>query len=284
MNKKNGFVRLGCVIIASLIMAINMNSFVAAGGLIPGGFNGLSVLIQRVASTFFDFEIPFSVINLSLNAIPAYIGFKMIGKKFTIYSIIMIILTSVLVDFLPVYKITEDVLLICIFGGIINGIAISIALHGGASSGGTDFIAMAISQKTNTSAWNYMLFINAILILIGGTLFGWDKALYSIIFQYCSTQLVDTLHNQYKKLTVFIVSKKPDELMAAVMESTHHGFTCLEGYGGYSKNPKTLLYTVIGESEFKEVRKITRKIDPDAFINVTKTAMIEGRFYKPPIE
>ncbi len=284
MNKKNIVIRIGCVIVASFVMALNMNSFVSAGGLIPGGFNGLSILLQRVALTYFELDIPYSMINLSLNAIPAYIGFKIIGRKFTMFSIATIILTSTLVDILPVYTITEDILLICIFGGIINGFSILVALQGGASSGGTDFIAMAISQKTNESAWNYILTLNALIILVGGALFGWDKALYSIIFQFCSTQVVQTMHNQYKKLTVFIVCKKPREIMDAVMNATHHGFTCLEGYGGYSNEPRTMLYTVIGKDELKIVRQITKEIDPGAFINVTKTAALEGRFYKAPID
>lgn len=122
-------------------------SFVRAGNLIPGGFTGLSLLLQRSALEFLGVSLPYSFINIALNAVPAFIGFKMIGKKFTSYSVIMIILNSFLVDLIPVAPITYDPLLVSVFGGILNGIAIVIALYGKASSGGTDFIAVYLSNK-----------------------------------------------------------------------------------------------------------------------------------------
>ncbi len=284
MNKKSVPFRLACVAIASFIMAMNINSFVNAAGLIPGGFNGISVFLQRVFVLYLEIEVPFSLINIALNAIPVYIGFKMIGKNFTIYSILTILLTGFLVDLLPIYAITEDILLICIFGGILNGVGILIALQGGASSGGTDFIAMAISKKTNEPSWHYVLYFNACAIIVAGFIFGWDIALYSIIFQYCNTQIVQTFHVKYKKITLFIITNKPEELMQAIMKETKHGVTCIEGYGGYSHKQKTMLYTVIGHAELGEVKRVVRAIDPCAFINVTKTDMIEGKFYQEPID
>ena len=155
-------------------------------------------MIQRCFSTYAGIEVSYSLVNILLNAIPAYIGFKIVGKKFTIYSCIMIVLTGIFVDILPVMNITEDILLITVFGGILQGSALGIALKGNASSGGTDFIAMGISQKTNQPAWNYVLAMNAIMLVVAGYLFGWDKALYSIIFQFCSTQIVNTVHTRYK--------------------------------------------------------------------------------------
>lgn len=110
--------RLALIIAASVIMALNINSFVDAGGLFPGGFNGLTLLIQRSAEQFGGIALPFSLINFLLNALPAVISFRLIGKRFTLYSCLMIVLTSVLTDVLPAIPITNDVLLICIFGGL----------------------------------------------------------------------------------------------------------------------------------------------------------------------
>ena len=129
-----------------------------------------------------NLQVPYSAVNFALNAIPAYIGYKTVGKKFTLYSCVMIVLTGVFVEILPVTNITEDILLITIFGGILQGVALGIALRGNASSGGTDFIAMWISQRTNQPAWNYILAMNAVMLVAAGYLFGWNAALYSIIF------------------------------------------------------------------------------------------------------
>lgn len=281
---KKDFITLLCVIIASFLCAVNINTFIDAGGLFPGGFTGLTVLIQRCFSTYAGIEVSYSLVNILLNAIPAYIGFKIVGKKFTIYSCIMIVLTGIFVDILPVMNITEDILLITVFGGILQGSALGIALKGNASSGGTDFIAMGISQKTNQLAWNYVLAMNAIMLVVAGYLFGWDKALYSIIFQFCSTQIVNTVHTRYKKLTLLIITGHPDIVIEEIQNTTHHGVTRFEGQGTYYGKDVTMLYTVIENSGAKALINRIREIDPTSFVNVTKTEYLEGRFYQKPIE
>lgn len=283
-KRSKDIITLICVILGSLISAININTFVNAGGLFPGGFTGLTVMIQRICSTFFNFDISYSLVNYSLNAIPAYIGYKTVGKKFTIYSCLMIILTGVFVDIIPHMKVTGDILLIAVFGGIINGAAMGVALRGNASSGGTDFIAMYISKKTNASAWNYVLGLNAIMLFVAGCLFGWEGALYSIIYQFCSTQLINMLHTKYKKMTIFIVTSNPDEVIEGLLDYTHHGITRFEGVGGYSGQIRTLLYTVIESGKVKRVMGRVRELDQTAFINVTKTEQIEGNFYIEPLQ
>ena len=184
-----------CLILAgSLIMAVNLKSFVRTGGLIPGGFNGLTRLIQEISALLWLWEPPFSVINFILNAIPAIISFKFIGKKFTGYSCLMIVVSGILTDIVPSFPMTQDILLISIFGGLINALAISLCLFANATSGGTDFIAIFLSEKYGIDSWNYIFAGNVVILGIAGALFGWDKALYSIIFQYTSTQVLHILY------------------------------------------------------------------------------------------
>ncbi|WP_416327193.1 YitT family protein [[Eubacterium] hominis] len=273
-----------CVVIASFLCALNINTFINAGGLFPGGFTGLTVFIQRFFEQFLQIQLPYSLVNFSLNAIPAFIGFKMVGKKFTIYSCLMIFLTGVFVDLIPSTNITEDILLITIFGGILQGIALGIALKGNASSGGTDFIAMWISKKTGQPAWNYILGMNAVMLAAAGYLFGWDKALYSIIFQFCSTQVVNTIHKRYKQMTLFIITSNPNIVVEEIQYSTHHGVTRLDGIGTYYGQPRAMLYTVVDSTSVKRLVTRIREIDPSSFVNVTKTEYVEGRFYQVPIE
>ena len=283
-TKYKDLVTIGCVIIGSLLCAVNINTFISAGGLFPGGFTGLTVLIQRSFEKYAGISVSYSLVNFTLNAIPAYIGYKTVGKKFTFYSCVMIILTGVFVEILPTTNITEDILLITIFGGILQGVALGIALRGNASSGGTDFIAMWISQKTHQPAWNYILGMNAVMLIVAGYLFGWDKALYSIIFQFCSTQIINTVHKRYKKMTVFIVTSDPDIVIEEIQNTTHHGVTRFEGIGTYYRQPRTMLYTVVDSMEVKGLVNRIREIDRTSFVNVTKTEYVEGKFYQTPIE
>lgn len=281
---KQHIISIVCVCIASLIMSINIKSFVRAGNLIPGGFTGLSLLLQRSAIVFFGVQLPYSLINIALNAIPAFIGFKIIGKKFTSYSVVMIVLNSFLVDLIPVTPITYDPLLVSVFGGILNGLAIVIALYGKASSGGTDFIAVYLSQKLKKPSWNFVFGINVVILLTAGWLFGFEAAMYSIIFQFVSTQIIERFHQKDQKVTLFIVTNIPELLEQELMEFTHHGVTRLNGKGCYLKEDKYLLYTVVGADEVKDVVQLVRKLDPTVFINSIKSAGITGRFYQEPIE
>ena len=274
--------RLGLVLAASVIMAVNIKSFVEAGGLFPGGFNGLTLLLQRSAAQYLNLALPFSLINFLLNAVPAVISFRMIGRRFTAYSCLMIVLTSILTDIIPPMPITNDLLLICIFGGIINGFAISLCLLGGATSGGTDFIAVALSERLNVDAWNYILLGNAAMLVVAGLLFGWDKALYSIIFQFASTQVVRLLNPRYKRTTLFIISDRSEQIYEQIKDATHHGATLFRGTGLYNGEPRSMIYSVISGDEAKHVTKQVRQADPHAFINILKTDQVAGNFYQRP--
>ena len=178
---KSEGIRILTICVASLVMATNIKTFVQTGGMIPGGATGLTLLIQRSMQTFLQLYIPYTVINVILNAIPVYIGFRYIGKKFTLYSCLMIFLTGIFTDLIPATPVTYDILLISIFGGLVNGFVISLCLKADATTGGTDFIAVYFSQKKGIDSFNIVFFINTAILLVAGLLFGWDKSLYSII-------------------------------------------------------------------------------------------------------
>lgn len=272
------------IIFASLIIAANIKIFVNAGSLFPGGFTGLSILIQRSFDKFLGIKIPYSPVNIILNAIPAWFCFKAIGKKFTGLSCLCIVLTSIFTDIIPALPITYDVLLISIFGGIVMGAGISICLSAEATSGGTDFIAMYISQKYGKDAFSYIFAGNMVLLAIAGFLFGWDAALYSIIFQFSSTQVIHMLNKRYQKNTLLIVTSKPEEVEDAIYTITHHGATRIEAKGAYTNIERPLVYSIVSSENVKKVMTAIRKIDEDAFVNVIKTDDVEGNFYIPPMD
>lgn len=271
--------RYGCAVLAAVIIAVNIKTFVRAGGLYPGGFSGLTLLLQGIFEKFLNVEVPYTVINLLLNAIPVAIGLKFIGKRFTFSSCCVIVLSSVLTDVIPVQPITYDTLLVSIFGGLINGLAVSLCLIGNTSSGGTDFIAIFFSEKYDRDIWNYIFCANAVMLLAAGILFGWERALYSIIFQFTSTQVVQMLHQRYKKHTLFIITHKPDEVYREISHFTRHSATRFQGYGCYTGEGTSLLYSVVSRDEAKALVRKVHEIDPQAFVNIIKTDYINGRFY-----
>ena len=282
INWKEDFKRLFGVIAGGLLMALNLKTFVSAGGLLPGGANGLTVLTQRVALSYFNVSIPFSLLNITINLIPIYIGFRFVGKKFTFYSLIMLLVTGFFTDYLHLAPITSDKLLIAIFGGIMNAMAITLCLWVDATSGGTDFIAIYLSEKKGVDTWNLIFYFNAVILLINGYLFGWDKALYSIIFQFVSTQTLSALYRNYQKLTFFIITDYPHEVAAGIHEVSHHGASIIKAEGAYGHQEKSMVYSVISSMDARKVKMKIKEIDPKAFINTVHSKDIMGRFYMKP--
>lgn len=276
--------RIIVICIAAFVMALNIKTFVRTGGLYPGGATDLTILLQTIFERFLGIAVPYTVINLLLNSIPVYIGFRFIGKKFTIYSCVMIVLTSFLTDMIPGYVITYDILLISIFGGIINGLVISLCLMMNATTGGTDFISIYLSEKKGMDSWNLILALNIVILSIAGILFGWDKALYSIIFQYASTQVLHVLYKRYQKQTFFIVTKKAEEICDAIYKVSNHGATILEGKGSYEHCERNVVYSVVSREEVKKVLQAVKAVDEEAFINEVKTEGLSGRFYQKPTD
>lgn len=274
--------RIFIVFFASILYAWNLRCFAKTAGLFPGGFSGVSLLLQKIGLTFLHIDIPYTFFNVVLNIFPIYIGFRFLGKKFTWYSILTIFLSSIFVDLLPAYVFTQDVLLISVFGGLLNGFAICLCLNVGTTTGGTDFISIYLSSQKGIDAWNYILLGNVIILAIAGALFGWSIALYSIIYQFCSTQVIQMLYKRYKKETLFIISDKSNEIYHAIRETTNHDATLFQGIGCYEEKEKTLIYSVINTEAKRQLIPMIRSIDPHAFINIVKTEELEGRFHNTP--
>ena len=273
--------RIALCSVAAVILAINLKSFVHTGGLLPGGFSGLTVLLQNISARA-GISLPYGPVYIGLNLFPIVLSFRKIGKKFTLFSCVNIVLASLLADVIPARIITYDVLLISVFGGIINGFATSLCLLAGATTGGTDFISIYASKRFGVDGFSYVLAFNAFLLGIDGFIFGWDKALYSIIFQYVSTQVIHGLYKRYKKDTMFIVTDRPKEIAEAINRLTMHGATVMDAKGSYQGTPRAMIYSVIDSDELAPVLNEVRRIDPAAFVNSVRTDRIAGRFHVRP--
>lgn len=272
---------LTAVIGAAFLMALNKKTFVDTAGLYPGGAAGLTILIQRVFASLLHVNLPFTPVNLLLNAVPVWIGFRFIGRNFTLFSCVMIVANSIFTDIIPQHIVTEDILLISVFGGMVNGLAIAVCLNAGATSGGTDFISIFLSERRGMDSNGIILAFNVVILSIAGLIFGWDKALYSIIFQYSSTAVIRTLYRKFQQSTLFIVTTKPVAVCNAIYNISQHGATVLEGEGSYGHCERNVVYSVVSAAESRRVIRVIRGADPEAFINEVKTEKLSGRFYQP---
>lgn len=279
---KSNVARTVMVCLAALISALNLKTFVHAAGLYPGGFTGLTLLIQEFFHRFRSIDLPFAPINLLFNSVPAIISFKFIGKKYTLFSCLMIVLTSILADFIPIIPMVDDVMLCAVFGGIIGSVSSTLCLLAGSTAGGTDFIAIFISEKFGKDAWGYIFGFNLCILGTAGALFGWEAALYSIIYQYVAMQVLQMLYRHYQKVTLFVITSRPELAYQIIKDDTNHDATKFDAVGCYTHQPRTILYSVISADEARRVVGHLKKLDKTAFINVVKSDHIRGNFYSPP--
>lgn len=273
------FSRFLLVSLAAALMAVNINTFVHTAGLLPGGFSGITLLLQEIFKTRLNVTIPFSAVYWLLNAVPAVICFRTVGKKFTLFSLWMVVLSGVLTDVIPGLKVTDDILLCTIFGGIVSGVTVCLCLFAGATSGGTDFISIIVSEKTGKSIWNQIFIGNCCVLVVFGLLFGWNRALYSIIYQYVGTQVLNLLYKRYQKSTLLIVTDKADEVVDVISDTVKHDATILTGKGGYTGDQHKMVYTIVSSDEEGKLVHAIKNVDPNAFVNILQTKILKGNFY-----
>ena len=162
--------------------------------------------------------------------------------------------------------------------------AIVIALKGNASTAGTDFIALYVSNKCGKSIWQFIFLFNCLMLCIFGALFGWLYAGYSIVFQFLTTKTIETFDNRYKRVTLQITTQQPEKIIETYMKEYKHGMSVLNGYGAYGKNNLSLLHTVVSTYEVKDIVTLMREADSRVIINVLQTETFYGGFYRKPIE
>ena len=269
-------------LLAAFIAAININTFINDGNIVPSGFSGIALLITRLADKYSFFCPSYSVLYIALNIPAVILVMKTVGKKFTIISLIDVVFTSIFVGILPKFHITNDFLLAAVFGGIINGFSNSLVLAADGSGGGIDFITIYAAKKYKKSFWNEAMLINATIIAIAALAFGLEAALYSIIYQFVCTQVINFADSRYKRSSLIIISEKSEEICNAVYRDFHHTVTIWQGVGGYTSSNRRVLYTVCGQYETNALVTKILSIDPKAFVNVTQSQKVIGNFHEKP--
>ncbi|WP_277284023.1 YitT family protein [Sneathia sanguinegens] len=267
---------------SAFIQCFVIQSMMKSSGLIAMGFTGLALLLH-MGLNIIHVNISISVFLIVLNLPVALVCAKSISKKFTLMSLLQIVLASiflVIFNFKPVFT---SVILNVTVGAFIYGLQLVMALRAGGSTGGTDFIALYVANKISKTIWEYIFAFNAILLLALGFLFGWDKAGYSLIFQFVTTYTVNKFYTRYVRVTIQVITACPDEIIQEYMKVIHHGITKARGEGGYSKKEYGILYAVVSSSDVRKVVDIINRIDSNAIINIYKTEDFYGKFHLDPI-
>ncbi|MDP7977562.1 YitT family protein [Bacillus sp. WLY-B-L8] len=272
--------KLVVVIVAGLLNAIGMNLFLTPAKVYASGFAGLSQLLSQVLGDFLSIHISTGVLFSLFNIPVVILAWKKVGKSFTFFSFLSVAFMTLFLEIVPVKAVSHDIILNAIFGGLISAVGVGLALKWGASTGGLDIIAMILSRMKGKPVGTYFFLFNAVIIIAAGYLYGWEKALYTLVTLYVSSRIIDAIHTRHVKITAFIVTKNGAEVRKAIHERLVRGITSVPATGAFTNENKEMLMIVITRYELYELERIIKKVDPGAFTNVLETVGVFGLFRK----
>ena len=271
------------VLASALLQSYVILAFIRPAGLLSSGFTGLAILIDRITELY-GFTVSTSLALVVLNLPVALMCCRSINVKFTVFSLLQVFFASFFLKVCHYTPLFEDLTLNVIFGGVLYGLSVVLSLKGNASTGGTDFIALYVSNKTGKSIWNYVFMGNVCILVIFGHMFGWEYAGYSILFQFVSTKAISAFHHRYERVTLQITTTKAPEIINQYVKQYRHGISCVDAVGGYSHKKMYLLHTVVSSYEVNDIVHLMREQDPHVIVNMIKTENFYGGFYQAPIE
>lgn len=262
------------VLIGALLNALAMNFFLIPANVYASGFTGTAQLI----SSIFGGSISTGILLFLLNVPVTILAWFKVGRSFTIYSFMSVALMSLFLELIPIYQLSTDILLNAVFGGVIAAVGVGITLKWGASTGGMDIIAMVLSRMNDRPVGTYFFALNGLIIVSAGFLFGWEKALYTLVTLYASTRVIDAIHTRHEKLTAMIVTKKGEELKKAIHSKMLRGITTIPAKGAFTNENKEMMIIVVTRYELFDLEHIIKDVDPKAFTNIVQTTGIFGFF------
>lgn len=269
------FSKVIIIMIGAILYSIGLEIFLIPNHIIDGGVVGISIM----ANHFID--VPLGLLTFILNIPFFIIGYKQIGKTFTISTIFSVICYSIGVSILkPIPGITHDILLAAVFGGIIVGLGIGLIMRSGGSTDGTEVVAIILDKRINFSVGEIIMFFNFFILLSAGLIFGWDKAMYSLITYFIAIKVIDIIVEGIdESKAVIIISDKHEDISQAIMARLGRGMTYLYGKGGKEGEYKNVIYVVVSRLEISKLKSIVNGFDDDAFITIGSVETT-GKSYK----
>ena len=268
-------------VVYAILASVAVNIFYQPGRIYSSGLTGIAQIVSTLSQSWFGMNIPVSLALLLLNIPLFLVGWFRIGHKFTIFTGITVVLTSVFMQIMSNEVLTTDPIICAIFGGAVMGAGIGYALKNGLSSGGLDFISIAIRKKTGKTIGSISIIFNFFILLAAGMLFGWQSALYSSLAIFVCGKVTDAVYTKQKKMQVIVVTRHPDKVIQAIQKKMRRGITIInEVEGAFHHDKQTVLLTVVTRFEMPLLRQAMKESDEKAFVSIADNVQILGRFYE----
>lgn len=258
--------------LGSLLCAVAVNGILIPHQFFGAGFTGISLVIHYLAPS-----LPIAVLYFILNVPLFALGWMYVGRRFFLYSMAGMLIFSGALAFthvsLPVY----DKLLSALLAGIIVGTGSGIILRSLGSGGGLDILSVILMKRFSIRLGTSILAFNAFVLTAGAILFSLEMALYTLIFLFGSSYMVNlVVTGLSQRKAVLIISPQWKEISQEIMEKLERGVTIIGGRGGYTGREEQILYTVVTFRELSRIKQLISVIDPGAFVVVTDTVEVMG--------
>ena len=279
------------IIIGSFILASGFVFFITPHRIVPGGVYGIAIVVHYLSKGIISFwpdGIPIGLFGLVLNIPLTLIGIKILGPKFGVKTVAGFVLTSIFIDGITYLRpvgdaaLVDDVLLSCVFGGVLVGFGLGLIFKSRATSGGSDIIAMIIAKYTRMQLGKLMIYVDSVIVLTALVAFkDWHIPLYSWVVIYITGRAIDMVLEgaDYNK-ALLIISDKHDEIRHKILFDLERGGTFLRGEGMFTGNEKQIIFTVVSRREVAILEEFISKIDPKAFITILEAKEILGEGFQ----
>jgi uncharacterized membrane-anchored protein YitT (DUF2179 family) len=268
------------IIFGAILMGVGIEEFLVPNRILDGGIVGISIILSHLTG------VKLGIFIFVLNIPFFFIGYKQIGKTFALSTLLGIAVLSVTTALLHnVPALTEDLLLATVFGGIVLGVGVGIVIRYGGSLDGTEIMAILINKRTPFSVGEIIMFFNVFIFAIAGFVFGWDRAMYSLLAYYIAFKTIDiVIAGLDESKSAWIISEQHKEIGETILARLGRGVTYLKGEGAYTGDDKNVIFCVITRLEEAKLKEIVQEIDPSAFLAVANISEVRGgRFKKKDI-
>ncbi|WP_276522256.1 YitT family protein [Kallotenue papyrolyticum] len=270
------------ITIGAICIALSVNLFLVPNEVVTGGVTGVAIMLNSLLGT------PVGLITLLFNIPLLIAGFRYLGGfVFGIRTIYATVALSLAIDLLQpllsrYVSAPRDALLYTLYGGVLDGLGVGLVFRAQGTTGGIDIIARFLQRWRGVAVGRSLLIMNALVFAAAAYLYSLDKVLYALLVAFVSGRVVDlVLEGAAYARQAIIITTRPDQLRQAILQRLDRGVTQLQGLGGYTNATRTILLSVVAQSEISLLKAIVREHDPNAFVIISNVHEVLGEGFKP---
>ncbi len=267
--------------VGAILVAVSVDLFLVPNDVVAGGITGFAQILNDLFGT------PIGVVSLLMNIPLLALGVRYLGFVFGIRTIYATVALSLAIDLLAPYvepytSVARDPLLYTLYGGVLDGVGIGLVFRAQGTTGGIDIIARFLQRWRGIAVGRSLLVMNGLVFVAAAYLFSLDKLLYALLVAFVSGRVIDVvLEGASYARQALIITQQPERMRRAIIEQLDRSVTLLEAEGGYTATTRTVLLSVVSQSEVSILKAIIHDCDPDAFVIVGNVNEVLGEGFRP---